>query len=155
MMGMKDRRDRDDLKKFHPGFLFSPEQTIRIRKDVVLKKGNSRPLLTVSPDQVEVRVVTSAAHVIDAFAVRYVTALWGGDEMSAKGKSQLTDKVSDRDQVINRLTLRMRSKEAAERWYRSYHIASYGGKTAAQLVRIGRIKSVLRFIDSLDAGVHV
>ncbi|NSY97953.1 hypothetical protein [Agrobacterium tumefaciens] len=154
MMGMKDRRDRDDLKKFHPGVFFSAEQTVRLRKDVVVKKGNSRTLFTVSPDHVEVRVITPAAHVIDAFAARYVATIWG-DEMSAKGKGQLTDKVSDRDQVINRLTLRMRSKEAAERWYRSYHISSYGGKTAAQLVRVGRIKSVLRFIDSLDAGVHV
>lgn len=38
---------------------------------------------------------------------------------------------------------RLGSKEVAEKWYRSHHLESFGGRTPAQMVRGGELKALI------------
>jgi hypothetical protein len=54
--------------------------------------------------------------------------------------------------VLGRVVRGLGSVEAAEKWYRSHHIAELGGRTPAQLVRAGELKALLAQLDVDKAG---
>lgn len=54
--------------------------------------------------------------------------------------------------VLGRVVRGLGSVEAAEKWYRSHHIAELGGRTPAQLVRAGELKALLAQLDAAKSG---
>ncbi|MFN7012116.1 MAG: hypothetical protein ACK4PN_19035 [Allorhizobium sp.] len=48
--------------------------------------------------------------------------------------------------VLTQMAKTLGSTEAAEKWYRSHHIAELGGRTPAQLVRAGELKTLLEHL---------
>lgn len=67
-------------------------------------------------------------------ALMKVGAAVDGGEMPAAEAKRL---------VLGRVVRGLGSVEAAEKWYRSHHIAELGGRTPAQLVRAGELKALL------------
>lgn len=57
-------------------------------------------------------------------------------------------------EVLNKVEPRFGSPLMAYAWYRSEPLPGFGGQTAMQLVRDGKVDEVLAFIDAVDAGVH-
>lgn len=54
--------------------------------------------------------------------------------------------------VVGRVVKSLGSAQAAEKWYRSHHIAELDGRTPAQLVRAGELKALLAHLDATNAG---
>lgn len=48
--------------------------------------------------------------------------------------------------VLTQMAKTLGSTEEAEKWYRSHHIAELGGRTPAQLVRAGELKTLLEHL---------
>lgn len=76
-------------------------------------------------------------------ALRKVGAAVDSGEMPAAEAKRL---------VLGRVVRGLGSVEAAEKWYRSHHIAELGGRTPAQLVRAGELKALLAQLDVDKAG---
>ncbi len=56
------------------------------------------------------------------------------------------------DLILDRVEPWAGSREAAEAWYRAYHIAALGGLTAEHLVADGRAAEVLRYLEHIREG---
>lgn len=48
--------------------------------------------------------------------------------------------------VLSRIIKSAGSAEAAEKWYRSHHLSELGGRTPAQMVRAGELKTLLEHL---------
>ena len=75
-------------------------------------------------------------------ALMKVGAAVDGGEMPAAEAKRL---------VLGRVVRGLGSVEAAEKWYRSHHIAELGGRTPAQLVRAGELKALLAQLNAAKA----
>ena len=56
-------------------------------------------------------------------------------------------------EVLKKVEPRCGSELMAYAWYRSEPLPGFGGRTAMQLVREGKARQVLEYIDAVDAGV--
>lgn len=55
---------------------------------------------------------------------------------------------------MERIKDRFASSEEAHAWYAAKALLSLSGKTARDLVQVGRVRDVMDYIDAIDAGVH-
>ena len=53
--------------------------------------------------------------------------------------------------VLALASKRIGSAEGAEKWYRSHHIADFGGRTPAQMVRAGELKTLVAHMRAAEA----
>ena len=79
---------------------------------------------------------------IESAAARLDAAIEAGDLPPAEAKRL----------VLAQIVKSAGSTEAAEKWYRSHHLSELGGRTPAQLVRAGELKTLLGHLDSMKAG---
>ena len=56
--------------------------------------------------------------------------------------------------IMERIKDRFASSEEAHAWYAAKALLSLSGKTARELVQVGRVRDVMDYIDAIDAGVH-
>jgi hypothetical protein len=61
--------------------------------------------------------------------------------------------LEERD-IINRVIARFGNEAEAWSWFNSTRLPGHGNATARDLIHEGRIREVLAYIDSVDAGVH-
>jgi hypothetical protein len=54
--------------------------------------------------------------------------------------------------VLARIARSVGSAEAAEKWYRSHHLSELGGRTPAQMVRAGELKTLLEHLGKAAAA---
>jgi len=79
---------------------------------------------------------------IESAAVRLDAAIEAGELPLAEAKRL----------VLARIVKGAGSADAAEKWYRSHHLSELGGRTPAQLVRAGELRTLLGYLDSKKAG---
>ena len=58
------------------------------------------------------------------------------------------------EEILETVSSRFESAEAALAWYQSEPLPGFGGRTAMQLVDIGYGSEVLEFIAAVDAGIY-
>ncbi len=79
---------------------------------------------------------------IKSAAVRLDAAIEAGKLPAAEAKRLL----------LARIARSAGSTEAAEKWYRSHHLSELGGRTPAQMVRAGELKTLLEHLASQEAA---
>ncbi|GHE04185.1 hypothetical protein GCM10008024_30380 [Allgaiera indica] len=62
------------------------------------------------------------------------------------------DEKSDEQIVLDRVTPRFGSAEAAIKWFEEEPLPGLSGATAKQLVVQGRVREILDYIDAIDEG---
>ncbi|QRF64932.1 hypothetical protein [Ponticoccus alexandrii] len=75
------------------------------------------------------------------------------DEMH-RNAATAQKKLRELSEVLNKVSPRFGSGRIAFAWLRSEPLSGFGGLTAMQLLKRGKIEELLDFIDSVDAGVH-
>lgn len=68
------------------------------------------------------------------------------------GNSRLQDFMRDAVRVINAAEEVSGSQGKAIYWYRNSPIPEFGQKTAEELVAVGKVRAVLRYLESVESG---
>jgi uncharacterized protein (DUF2384 family) len=70
------------------------------------------------------------------------------------GSDKTQRRLREMVEVITKAAPRFGSELMAYAWYRGEPLAGFSSQTAMQLVKGGRSREVLDYLDAVDAGVH-